>query len=100
MSLSDSNLPPGNSLDRGLAAAFAHPARPSVIETLSRRVRSDLGLHLPSAAGEERPTLRVADKATAEALRSPRYQILGELARGGVNWSITRGTTISAATWP
>lgn len=56
---------------------------PTVLDALQSRVDGPLGVHLESGEPEDRP-LRVTDEV--RAMRDPRgrYQIVGEVGRGGV----------------
>ena len=74
-------------LDAALRAAFgaeSSPAQPSILRILQQRTGSRLDLELPEIGGDTHPLVRIDDEA--KALRDPagRYQLLGELARGGV----------------
>jgi serine/threonine-protein kinase len=75
-------------LDRGLAAAFGADVRktlprPSVLKALQARTGSKLGVHVESQGLEDVP-VKVTDEV--KALRDPagRYQLLGEIGRGGM----------------
>jgi serine/threonine-protein kinase len=75
-------------LDNGLAAAFGERgsvthSHPSVLRTLQERTQSKLGVHLESQGLEDAP-VRITDEV--KALRDPsgRYQVLGEIGRGGM----------------
>ena len=78
---------PPDSLDRGLGAAFrarrvAEP--PSVVEALATQIGARVGIDLPDAATEApEPVIRPASEAGAQA-RGSRYQVVGEIGRGGV----------------
>lgn len=79
-----SDLP--DPLAAGLRAAFPPASVPheSVLRRLQQRSGSRLGLHVPDAATPSDPPVLITDKA--KALRDPagRYQLLGEIGRGGV----------------
>src|SRR5262245_41114469 len=75
-------------LDKGLAEAFserAHATLPhaSVLRALEERAKSKLGVHLESQGLEDAP-VKVTDEV--KSLRDPsgRYQLLGEIGRGGM----------------
>ena len=76
-----------DALERGMAEAFGsggtQPPTPSVLQALEVRTGSHLRLHLESG-GLEDAAVRVTEEA--KELRDPsgRYQILGEIGRGGV----------------
>ncbi|MBK7875969.1 MAG: tetratricopeptide repeat protein [Planctomycetes bacterium] len=74
-------------LDAALRAAFgaeSSPAQPSILRILQQRTGTRLDLELPDVDGDGGAPVRIDDEA--KALRDPtgRYQLLGELARGGV----------------
>ncbi len=76
----------GELLDKGLAAAFGGDGRttqPSVLKRLEERTQSKLGVQLESQGPEAAP-VRVTEEV--KALRDPtgRYQLLGEIGRGGM----------------
>ncbi|TDJ71150.1 MAG: tetratricopeptide repeat protein [Planctomycetota bacterium] len=77
----------GDAIDRGLAAAFGpsgvQPPATSVLQALQARANSALGVHLDSQGLDDAP-VKVTE--AVKALRDPsgRYQILGEIGRGGV----------------
>ncbi len=79
--------PFGDAIDKGLAEAFgdarAQRPAPSVLQALQARTGSVLGLHLDSGGLDDAP-VRVTEEA--RKLRDPagRYQVLGEIGRGGV----------------
>jgi len=71
----------------GLRAAFGGgppPPRPSVHRVLQKKTGSQLDLHLQDKDEESDVPVRIDDEA--KALRDPsgRYQVLGEIGRGGV----------------
>jgi len=75
-------------LDNGIAAAFgveqrAPRSHASVLKALEARTKSKLGVHVDSQGLEDVP-VRVTDEV--KALRDPagRYQLLGEIGRGGM----------------
>jgi len=74
-----------NSLDGALREAFREPEAESVLSRLGRLsgVRSRILLHEPP--GDESPLLRMpASRSDQGAEDDSRYQIVGEIARGGV----------------
>jgi serine/threonine-protein kinase len=71
----------------GLRAAFGGelpPQRPSVLRRLQKKTGSQLDLHLHDQDEESDVPVKIDDEA--KALRDPsgRYQVLGEIGRGGV----------------
>src|SRR5262245_29131920 len=75
-------------VDRGLAAAFggsayARPPQSSVMQALQARASARLGVQLDSPVAND-AVVKVTDEV--KALRDPagRYQMLGEIGRGGV----------------
>jgi eukaryotic-like serine/threonine-protein kinase len=76
---------PPDGLDAGMRAAFggAPNARPSLLHVLQRMTGSRLDLHLRGNDESDAP-VKIDDEA--KALRDPsgRYQVLGEIGRGGV----------------
>jgi hypothetical protein len=76
-----------DSIEKGLAEAFgpggAKPLAASVLQALQARADSVLGVHLDSQGLDDAP-VKVTDGV--KALRDPtgRYQVLGEIGRGGV----------------
>ncbi len=74
-----------DAIERGLAEAFgeAARARPSVLRTLQARTSARLGVHLDSQGPPDAP-VRVTEEARALRDPSGRYQVLGEIGRGGV----------------
>ena len=82
--------PPENTnsepLDRGLKAGFADARglNSSILEVLQARAGSRLGVHLPDSENAPEAPIKVTDEV--KALRDPsgRYQIVGEIARGGM----------------
>ncbi|MCC7062676.1 MAG: tetratricopeptide repeat protein [Planctomycetes bacterium] len=77
---------PPDDMDAGLRAAFgdeASPSTPSVLRLLQKRTGSRLDLHL-DANDESGLPVRIDEET--KALRDPagRYQVLGEIGRGGV----------------
>ena len=73
-------------LDKGMAAAFGapKPTSESVLQILQARSESKLGVHLPDSEGPAGAPVRVDDDAKALRDASGRYQVLGEIARGGM----------------
>ena len=76
---------PPDGLDAGMRAAFgeAPSPRPSLLHVLQRMTGSRLDLHLRGNDESDAP-VKIDDEA--KALRDPsgRYQVLGEIGRGGV----------------
>ncbi|MFO1050628.1 MAG: tetratricopeptide repeat protein [Planctomycetota bacterium] len=85
----DPTDPPGppldSALDRALGRAFGPSAdsRASVLRSLEQRVSHPLGVHVDSQGLDDAPVKITED---SRKLRDPsgRYQVLGELGRGGV----------------
>src|SRR5262245_58143055 len=77
---------PDDALDDGIRAAFgeAPATRPSVLRLLQQKAGSSLDLHFHDVDGGSDVPVKMDDDA--KALRDPsgRYQILGEIGRGGV----------------
>lgn len=77
---------PDDDMAGGLRAAFAdaHSPRPSVLCVLQARTGTRLDLHLHAADEATDVPVKIDDEA--KALRDPtgRYQVLGEIGRGGV----------------
>ena len=77
-------------MDGGLRAAFGShepsPLRASVLHVLRQKTGSRLDLHLHSGDGDDGDDAPVRVDDAAKALRDPtgRYQVLGEIGRGGV----------------
>ena len=102
--MSDSQQPkkpvPSERFDAGLKAAFKKRKlaglaglpgsrnEDSVLASIEKRAQSDLRVTVPDAAQEEDPVLQALETETmagvVERLGSARYQVLGEVARGGV----------------
>jgi hypothetical protein len=72
-----------DSPDNTLAEGEKRPPSMSVLAALQSYAKSPIGVHIGSGASDDVP-VRVTDEA--KALRDPggRYQILGEVGRGGV----------------
>ncbi|MBL8900207.1 MAG: tetratricopeptide repeat protein [Planctomycetes bacterium] len=81
--------PPDDTMDGGLRAAFgapseATPLRASVLHVLRQKTGGRLDLHLH--ANDESSGIPVRVDEASRAMRDPngRYQVLGEIGRGGV----------------
>ncbi len=74
---------PLDPLDRGLRAGFGDPRKGSVIACLEGRTGSMLRLILPDADDDREPVVKPVGPEGAAGLGS-RYQVLGEVARGGL----------------
>ena len=74
-------------LEDGLAEAFGKDAvgipSHSVLDALQSRAQSSLGVHLDSQGPDDVP-VKVTDEARQLRDPSGRYQVLGEIGRGGV----------------
>lgn len=74
--------------DAGLAAAFADDSRAvepeSVLERVASRIGRDPRVHLDAPPAPASPVVRLHNDASRIEGLSDRYQILGEIARGGV----------------
>ncbi len=84
----DESALPSAALDQGLAKAFGG-ASPRVGESalgaLERLTGVRSRIHLPEAEREEAPVVRMPESEDPELKDSdPRYEVLGEIARGGV----------------
>ena len=72
----------------GLAGLPGSRDEDSVLASIEQRAQSDLRVTVPDAAQERDPVLQALETETmagvVERLGSARYQVLGEVARGGV----------------
>ncbi len=87
--MTDPNEEPRDDMAGGLRAAFGdEPAadRPSVLRLLQERSNSKLDLYLHDEGETEEHAVPVTIDDESKALRDPtgRYQVLGEIGRGGV----------------
>lgn len=89
--MSDSREEPvgEEALEAGLREVFGARRREasgeeSVIDTVSRETGARPSVMLHSAKEDATPVLRLVNETTAEAISDARYQVLGEIARGGV----------------
>ena len=81
---SPSDLKP--QLDKGLTAAFGEVRAPSesVIRILQARTDTKLGVHLPDSHGALEAPVKIDDATQALRDACGRYQVIGEIARGGM----------------
>ena len=81
---------PSNDLDKAMKAGFGDRMRgpsSSVLQELQARAASSvLGVHLPDVEGREETSPPIKANPESKALHDPRgrYQVVGEIARGGM----------------
>ena len=76
----------GDRLDRALGFGFGEASGPSgsTLEILQARAGSRLGVHLPDVDDARESIVKVTDAARSRGDSAGRYQVLGEIARGGM----------------
>ncbi|MHC5065894.1 MAG: protein kinase domain-containing protein, partial [Planctomycetota bacterium] len=90
-SLPEDESLPDAVFDKVLQRAFEDPEQasgsedenPSVLDLLRRHSKQDLTLHLPDPQQDREPVLKLSPQSPR--LGSRRYQLLGELAKGGMS---------------
>ncbi len=74
---------PLDPLERGLSAGFGGDRRDSVLGSLERSTGARLSLVLPDPDADQEPVVKPVGSTNATALGA-RYEVLGEIARGGL----------------
>ena len=86
----------------GLTGRWSPPRHPGILSTVDETVGPVPRVLLRDGwAGDHRPALACSEPMPASAGDAGRYQLHGEIARGGMGVVLTRAATWTwAATWP